>query len=137
MELQTADARYEKTWHQYLRELGHHPTLRLAAYLRLKHVNEEGFRKWMHRNSYSVHAVKEHLLCLRMEASASDAAGQCSFLPVSLTERPADVSQGADMLTGISLTLPDGTVIGIRRGSASAVVSFLKLYTREGASCSD
>ena len=104
MELQSADARYEKTWHQFLRELGHHPTLRLASYLRLKHVNEDGFRKWMHRNNYSVHAVKEHLLCLRMEASASESADQVSFLPVSLTGRASEVSPSADTLTGFEKT---------------------------------
>jgi ABC-type histidine transport system ATPase subunit len=42
-----------------------------------------------------------------------------------------------DVLTGISLTLPDGTVVSIRRGSAEAVVSFLKLYTGEASPCSD
>ena len=31
MKLQTADARHEKTWHQFLSELEKQPRLRLAA----------------------------------------------------------------------------------------------------------
>ena len=34
-------------------------------------------------------------------------------------------------------TLPDGTTVSIRRGSAESIVSFLKLYSGEGSPCSD
>lgn len=90
----------------------------------------------MHSNGYSVGEAKSRVLQLRMESQASGASEPVSgFLPV-------DVSDGAaipqpDLLTGISLTLPDGTAVSIRRGSAAAVVSFLKLYTKEDLPCSD
>lgn len=137
MELLTADARYEKTWHQFLFELGRHPTLRLAAYLRYKHVHHRGFEKWMYRNGYSVHAAKDRLLSLRMESVATENPEAPSFLPVFPGNQQETDTQAGDILSGISLTLPDGTSVSIRRGSAEAVVSFLKLYSGEGAPCSD
>ena len=137
MELLTADARYEKTWHQFLSELGRHPTLRLAAYLRYKHVHHRGFEKWMYRNGYSVHAAKDRLLSLRMESVATENPEAPGFLPVLPGNQQETDTQAGDILSGISLTLPDGTVINIRRGSAEAVVSFLKLYSGEGKTCLD
>jgi len=137
MELMTADARYEKTWHQFLSELGRHPTLRLAAYLRYKHVHHRGFEKWMYRNGYSVHAAKDRLLSLRMESVATENPEAPGFLPVLPGNQQETDTQAGDILSGISLTLPDGASVSIRRGSAEAVVSFLKLYSGEGAPCSD
>ena len=60
-----------------------------------------------------------------------------SFVPVVVREGFRPESNPGDILTGISLTLPDGTAISIRRGSAEAVVSFLRLYSGEGSPCSD
>ena len=136
MELMTADARYENAWHQFLSALEKQPRLRLAPFLRSLHVYQRGFEKWMHSHGYSVGEAKGRALQLRTESPFSGASEPVSvFLPV-------DVSDGAaipqpDLLTGISLTLPDGTAVSIRRGSAAAVVSFLKLYTKEDLPCSD
>ena len=139
MELQTAEARYEKTWHEFLSELEQHPTLRLTPFLRSKHVYHRGFEKWMYRHGYSVGDAKGRVLALKMErADVSSAESESpSFLPVNVCGSEAADSRGGDLLTGISLTLPDGTAISIRRGSAEAVVSFLKLYSRKGVPCSD
>ena len=136
MELQTADARYEKTWHQFLSALETQPRLRLAPFLRSLHVHRRGFEKWMYRRGYSVGEAKGRVFQLRMDAqvSASPDAPSC-FLPVNVREDAS--SSQADLLTGISLTLPDGTTVSIRRGSAGAVVSFLKLYSGEDLPCSD
>ena len=136
MELQTADARYEKTWHQFLSALETEPRLRLAPFLRSQHVYRRGFEKWMYRHGYSVGDAKGRVLQLRMDAQASASPDSLSsFLPVDVREEAS--SPQPDLLTGISLTLPDGTTVSIRRGSAEAVVSFLKLYSGEGLPCSD
>ncbi len=89
----------------------------------------------MYRHGY-VSDAKGRVLQLRMEvqASSSPDAPSC-FLPVDVRGDSAVPQPG--LLTGISLTLPDGTAISIRRGSAEAVVSFLKLYSGEGLPCSD
>lgn len=57
------------------------------------------------------------------------------FLPV---EASVPLHGGAsEMLSGISVTFPDGSQVSIRHGSAQAVMSFLKLYSREEALCLD
>ena len=68
MELQTADARHEKTWHQFLSELEKQPRLRLAAYLRSVHVKQRGFEKWLYARGYSVHDAKNRVLRFRKES---------------------------------------------------------------------
>ena len=88
----------------------------------------------MHRRGYSVGDAKGRVLQLRMDVQASPDAPS-GFLPVDVREDTA--SPHPDLLTGVSLTLPDGTTVSIRRGSAGAVVSFLKLYSGEGLPCSD
>ena len=136
METMTADARYEKTWHQFLSALETQPRLRLAPFLRSQHVYQRGFEKWMYGRGYSVGDAKGRVLQLRMDAQASAPAEATScFLPSDVREDAT--SPHHDLLTGISLTLPDGTMVSIRRGSAEAVVSFLKLYSGEGQPCSD
>ena len=139
MELQTADARYEKTWHQFLSELEKQPRLRLAAFLRFVQVKQRGFDKWLYARGYSVHDAKERVLKFRNESDALDSSmsSASSILPVRLVSEPDVPVRPCDLLSGISLTLPDGTVINIRRGSAEAVVSFLKLYSGEDKPCSD
>ena len=136
MERLTSDARYEKTWHQFLSALETQPRLRLAPFLRSQHVYQRGFEKWMYRHGYSVGEAKGRVLQLGMDvqASSSPDAPSC-FLPVDV-RGDSSIPQ-PDLLTGISLTLPDGTTVSIRRGSAEAVVSFLKLYSGEGLPCSD
>ena len=136
MERLTSDARYEKTWHQFLSALERQPRLCLAPFLRSQHVYQRGFEKWMYRHGYSVGDAKGRVLQLRMDvqASSSPDASSC-FLPVDV--RVDSSIPQPDLLTGISLTLPDGTTVSIRRGSAEAVVSFLKLYSGEGLPCSD
>ena len=136
MERPTADARYEKTWHQFLSALETQPRLRLAPFLRPQHVYQRGFEKWMYRHGYSVGDAKGRVLQLRMDAQTSASPDALSsFLPVDVREDASNPQP--DLLTGVSLTLPDGTTVSIRRGSAGAVVSFLKLYSVEGLPCSD
>ena len=132
----TSDARYENAWHQYLSALEKQPRLRLAPFLRSLHIYNRGFEKWMYTHGYSVSEAKGRVLQLRMEAQASASSEPASvFLPLDVPDSAS--GPHPDLLTGISLTLPDGTSVSIRRGSASAVVSFLKLYTKEDLPCSD
>ena len=58
------------------------------------------------------------------------------FLPMT-TDQPALQSEPCDILSGVSLVFPDGTQVNIKRGSAQAVMSFLKLYQREDLPCLD
>ena len=138
MEFQSIDERNEQLWHQYLSLLEHRPNLTLVSFIRLSHIGKRGFEKWLYSRGYSVQEAKRRILQLKASSmpDESSVSGKSSFLPVVLNGKDSEASSSADMLAGISLTLPDGTVISIRRGSAEAVVSFLKLYSGEGASCS-
>ena len=55
------------------------------------------------------------------------------FLPVTADETASgNPMPDADLLSGVSLTFPDGTIVNIKRGSAKALVSFLSLYWKGG-----
>lgn len=134
----TANERYEKTWNDFLVLLNRDSKSRLAPFLREKSVNGRGMRKWMEDNNLGVQSAKLKIRLLQAEARM-ESAPACSsdtgalFLPA---EMPAQPSQGScDMLSGISLTFPDGTLVSIKTGSAVAVMSFLKLYQKEELLC--
>ncbi len=139
MELLTADARYEKTWHQFLSKLERNPRLSLSVFLRSLHVHHRGFEKWLYSQGYSVQEAKRQARRLREApvSTVSSADEVPSFLPVRVRPVPESQESLSGLLSGISLTLPDGTVVSIRRGSAEAVVCFLKLYSGKGSPCSD
>ena len=113
--------------------------MHLARYLRIHNVGQRGFERWLYKKGYSVREAKDRILQLQHESTMQESplTEVPSFLPVALCSNEVEAARPCDILTGISLTLPDGTVINIRRGSAEAVVSFLKLYSGEGAPCSD
>ena len=135
MEKESVYVRYEKTWNDYLSSLATKPGLPLRSFLRLRHIRIHSFEMWMSRRGLSARQAKAQAQSLQPELS--NAPSGTSFLPVVFHEEPRLESQSYDILTGISLTLPDGTVISIRRGSPESVVSFLRLYSGEGSPCSD
>ena len=135
MEIESVSARYEKIWNDYLSALAKDPYLLLSRFLKSRHVSTQGFEMWMSRRGLSARQAKAQAQSLQPELS--NAPSESSILPVVLHEDSRLESQPYDILVGINLTLPDGTVITIRRGSAEAVVSFLKLYSGEGSPCSD
>ena len=135
MEIKSVSARYEKIWNDYLSALAKDPYLHLSRFLKSRHVSKQGFEMWMSRRGLSARQAKAQAQSL--QPKLSNAPSESSILPVVLHEDSRLESQPYDILVGINLTLPDGTVITIRRGSAEAVVSFLKLYSGEGSPCSD
>ena len=138
MSYSVVSSRNEKVWDDYLSELALNPSLSLARFLRIRHVGVHSYENWMSRKGYSAREAKAHVASLQPEPLRREAmTPEESFVPVVVREGFRPESNPGDILTGISLTLPDGTVISIRRGSAEAVVSFLRLYSGEGKPCSD
>lgn len=144
MEIQlSSDARYEKIWHLYLSEFELQPDLRLTSYLRSRQINRCTFATWMLRHGHSVREARSLVLRMETDAGGYGLSTAGTFLPVLLDgqdgtcARDRAVAHDCDQLTGVSLTLPGGTVVSIRRGSAEAVVSFIRLYTGEDVPCSD
>jgi hypothetical protein len=135
----SSDIRHESTWQQFLSALERNPHMHLSRYLRIHNVSQRGFEKWLYKKGYSVREAKDRVLQLQRESAIRESSltEASSFLPIAFGEGESETARPVNILTGISLTLPDGTVISIRRGSAEAVVSFLKLYSGEDAPCSD
>ena len=138
MNYSAVSSRNEKVWDDYLSELALNPSLSLARFLRTRHVGVHSYENWMSRKGYSAREAKAHAASLQPEPLRREAmTPEESFVPVVVREDSSPESNSCDVLTGINLTFPDGTLVSIRRGSAEAVVSFLKLYSGEGLPCSD
>ena len=139
MRYNAVGTRYGKLWDEYLSDLVKNPDLPLSRFLRLRHIGIHGFEMWMSRKGLSALQAKSNAKRLQPESQKKDSivAMESSLVPIVVHEDSHSESNLRDVLTGISLTLPDGTVITIRRGSAEAVVSFLKLYSGEDSPCSD
>lgn len=136
----TANERYEQAWNKYLVLLNRNSKVRLAPFLREEHVYQRGMEKWMYKNNLSVQVAKQKIRMLHAEAASelrlpdSSSTG-AMFLPVEASVPPQTVT--SEMLSGISVTFPDGSQVSIKHGSAHAVMSFLKQYSREEVLCLD
>ena len=138
MNYSAVSSRNEKIWDDYLSELAMNPRLCLARFLRKRHIVVHSFEMWMSRNGYSALQAKAPAASLQPESITRETTiSEESFVPLVVREDSSPESNSCDVLTGINLTFPDGTLVSIRRGSAEAVVSFLKLYSGEGSPCSD
>ena len=137
----TAAKRYESVWNAFLNELSHNPTATLTSSLKRCNVRQGRMKRWMENNGLSVKEAKKRLRDCQHDgigdpmSPLSEDSGSL-FLPMA-TDKPAPRSESCDILSGVSLTFPDGTQVNIKRGSAQAVMSFLKLYQREDLPCLD
>lgn len=137
----TAAKRYESVWNAFLNELSHNPTATLTSFLKRCNVRQGRMKRWMENNGLSVKEAKKRLRDCQHDgigdpmSPLSEDPGSL-FLPMA-TDKPAPRSESCDILFGVSLTFPDGTQVNIKRGSAQAVMSFLKLYQREDLPCLD
>ena len=137
----TAEERYEWAWKRYLVRLNENSKIRLTSFLREIHVYQRGMERWMYAKGLSVMETKRLIREPQNRAKherllpSSDTTGSM-FLPV--TADGADgFAEATGPMSGISLTFPDGTQVNIKRGTAEAVMSFLKLYQREDQACLD
>ena len=136
-----ASKRYESVWNTFLKELTRYSAVTLSSLQKKWHVNRSGMKQWMRDNGLSVKEAKKHIHECRHYAEEGQmlplpATAGNLFLPMT-TDQPALQPESCDILSGVSLVFPDGTQVNIRRGSAQAVMSFLKLYQREDLPCLD
>ena len=135
----TAEERYEETWNSYLALLDKDPKASLTSFTKSKSVYYRGMTKWMSRKGLSVFDAKAkirdcHRKALSVEPVSCDKGSM--FLPVTADEMASgSLMAEPDVLSGVSLTFPDGTIVNIKRGSAKALVSFLSLYRKGGEPC--
>lgn len=136
-----ASKRYESVWNTFLKELTRDSAVTLSSLQKKWHVNRSGMKQWMRNSGLSVKEAKKHIHECRHYAEEGQmlplpATAGNLFLPMT-TDQPALQPESCDILSGVSLVFPDGTQVNIRRGSAQAVMSFLKLYQREDLPCLD
>jgi len=137
--MMTATERYEKAWSAFLTRLNSKPETRLRPFLADKHVSYGGMQNWMMTKGYSVLRAKEEARRKYAEALQQTLATTCEqegSLFVSL-EIPAQEAPTEDVLSGISLTFPNGTIVNIKKGSAKSVMALMKLYEKEDMLCLD
>ena len=96
-------------------------------------------RNWLSEKGYSVLRAKReirtvHEAALKEMAEASTANTGMMFVPM---EPPAMELPVENLLHGISMTFPNGTVVSVRKGCAKSVMALMKLYEKEDAACSD
>lgn len=119
--------------------LNRNPKAQLTPFLKERHVNHRTMQNWMYEKGYSVLRAKQEIRAAQAEARKEKAEATSSttgmmFVPL---EPPTVELPAEDVLSGVSLTFPSGTIVTVKKGSAKSVMQLLKLYEKEGAPCSD
>ena len=142
--MMTATERYEKAWDAFLIHLNHNPKARLCPFLADKHVSYGGMQNWMMEKGYSVLRAKSEIrkrqaeILKNREEATSDSINKL-FVPMEspISTPPVMGMPAEDMLCGVNLTFPNGTIATIKKGSAKAVMTLMKLYEKEDMLCLD
>lgn len=131
-----ATERYRSTIETYKKLLAKNPSLRLRPLCRKLHVDYYSMARWMCRQGIS---VKELQRSARADISAKGEDAAAGFVAVvPMQPCPAQESDLHDgMLSDVSLTFSDGTVVSISKCTPSSVISLLVQYRKEVARCSD
>ena len=135
----TTNERFEKAWNSFLIYLNRNPKSHLTPFLKERHVNHRTMQNWMSEKGYSVlrakHEIREVQEAARKErAEASTANTGVMFVPM---ESPTIDLPMEDLLQGINITFPNGTVVSVKKGCAKSVMALMKLYEKEDAVCLD
>ena len=70
----------------------------------------------------------------REKAEASTSSTGMMFVPM---EPPTIDLPMEDLLYGINITFPNGTLVSVKKGCAKSVMALMKLYEKEDAVCLD
>lgn len=94
---------------------------------------------WMCEKGYSVLRAKQEIrqaqeAARREKAEASTSSTGMMFVPM---EPPAIDLPMEDLLYGINITFPNGTLVSVKKGCAKSVMALMKLYEKEDAVCLD
>lgn len=130
-----AEERYEKAWNSFLIYLNHHPGAWLKPFLEERHINHRSMNNWLWKKGYSVLKAKREAYAAQTEEFDSiQSDTSATFLPLQPSFEPA---QELDLLSGINVTFPNGTMVTIKKGSAKSVMQLMKLYEKEELLCLD
>ena len=130
-----AAERYRSTLEKYKKRLRKDPSVRLRAFCNEFHVDYHNMVRWIGRQGTS---VKELQQTARSGVSIKEGDTAVGFVPV--VPVPPQATQDIvphEVLSGISLTFTDDTIVTIKKGTPSAVLSLLMQYRKEASRCSD
>ena len=126
--------RYERALAGYRRHISGTSHCTLRSYCRDNHVNYDGMKKWMYSSGLSVKSLKQESSV--PSATLSDETGSRMLLPVIPATSEGRSAPSGSILSGVTLTFPDGTVLSVRRCSPEALVELVTCYRKEVAPCS-
>lgn len=89
----------------------------------------------MCRQGISVKGLQRSARAGNSAKGEDTAAGFVAVVPMQ--PYPAQESDQHEMLSDVSLTFSDGTIVSIRRCAPSSLISLLVQYRKEAARCSD
>ena len=123
---------YEQLWLRFLFELNKSPDLTLASFLKRQDVNPASMKQWVESRKLGVKKAKSVIqLCRETLFQDSWAPGNAViYLPMTVVEAK-ETTNPTNLMKGITLTFPDGTVASVSRATPEALHSLIKLY-REG-----
>ena len=123
---------YEQLWLRFLFELNKRPDLTLASFLKRQDVNPASMKQWVESGKLGIKKAKSVIqLCRETLFQDSWASGNdVIYLPMTVVEAK-ETTNPTDLMKGITLTFPDGTVASVSRATPEALYSLIKLY-REG-----
>ena len=135
----TANERFEKAWGSFLVYLNRNPKTQLTSFLKERHINQRTMMNWMSEKGYCVLLAKQAIrqdqeAARREKAEASILSTGMMFVTM---EPPTIDLPMEDLLYGINITFPNGTVVSVKKGCAKSVMALMKLYEKEDAGCLD
>ena len=117
---------------RFLFELNKRPDLTLASFLKRQDVNPASMKQWVESRKLGVKKAKSAIqLCRETLFQDRWASGNdVIYLPMTVVEAK-ETTNPTNLMKGITLTFPDGTVASVSRATPEALHSLIKLY-REG-----
>lgn len=130
-----AAERYRSTLEKYKSQLKKNPSVRLRSFCNELHVDYHNMVRWLTRQGTSIRELQR---AARSGVSAKGDDAPVGFVPVvPLQPHAVQEVDSHELLSGISLTFTDGTIVTIKKGTPSAVISLLMQYRKEASGCSD
>ena len=128
----TPNERYERLWLQFLFELNKKPDLTLASFLKKQDVHPGSMRQWVEDRGLSVKKAKSVIQFCRetLFQDSTPSGNDVIYLPMTVVDSTAAPAP-SNLMQGITLTFPDGTVASVSRATPDALHSLIKMY-REG-----
>ena len=141
LSIMTKSERFEKVWQSYIVSLKTNPNASFAAHVRNSHVSVGYMRNWIYEHGLSITGAKALARACQIEEKLKSLPSVVSEDNEPAMFAPVTVSRGKikpeEMLFGISVTLPGGTVVSVKQGSAEAIVSFISHYVEKEVPCLD